>query len=153
MCLFMYLLFPNTSCWASVVVSLHCCLLQSDGETIMLTMTTSLKPLYHLNDWNDFNSLKGVVLTLTRCPKANENCFCTTVLLSWIPLSRALISLPGNVKVCLPLVHLLQTVSTLQEEMNTLMFNLSMRWGPVGTALWVKLLHLHTHPVPRRDKY
>lgn len=38
----------------------------------------------------------GKIFTLTRCPKANAYCFCTTLLRSWMPLSSALISLPGN---------------------------------------------------------
>lgn len=36
------------------------------------------------------------VLTLTRCPKAKAKAFCTTVLLSRMPFSKALISLPEN---------------------------------------------------------
>ena len=39
-----------------------------------------------------------IKLTLTKCPKAKANAFCTTELLSWTLFSRALISLPGSNK-------------------------------------------------------
>lgn len=45
-CRFSYLLSPSTSCWASVVVSLHCCLLMSKGKQKQCLLRTTYDVIY-----------------------------------------------------------------------------------------------------------
>lgn len=68
------------------------------------------------------NAKKKVIHTLTRCPRANANAFCTTLLLSWMPFSRALISLPANKQIDTTppsTVHRRHSMNVLQVQIMT----------------------------------